>query len=391
MTRLLWIIAICTSLTMAGVSCKKKDDDKKTEKSAKAPAKPTKPNAKKNVPQPPKKPAVNIANGDDLAKRMQECTGYSNAKDMAKLLSCYTNDGEVVYVDFLPPMTTKGRKAIEGGTKTYWSAFSEAGTELAMLLVKDKTEVVTVSLSYGTNTGDYHSMKATNKKFGALGGSRAMVNAVGEITREYNYLDQGAWAGQLMGVEMPHRPARAKTGTPVIVAVSKGDDKEAKNLSSIDVVFEQMNAHDADKVMDQYTEEIKFLHQGAPEDVLGKDNTQDQLEAWFKMTTDVQVEAEWKWAAGDYVVVGVRSRGTNNGALPDGSPATNKKFDVHELHVYHLIDGKVDTEWVFGNSMTIAVQLGFAADPSEMKGDGGKGASEAAPPIKKGAPAKKAG
>jgi ketosteroid isomerase-like protein len=74
---------------------------------------------------------------------------------------------------------------------------------------------------------------------------------------------------------------------------------------------------------------------------------------------------DWVWAAGDYVVAGITTKGTNNGALPGGIEASGEPFETHQVDVYQLRDGKIGKQWLFTNGYAFAVQLGFLPDPTE--------------------------
>lgn len=79
-----------------------------------------------------------------------------------------------------------------------------------------------------------------------------------------------------------------------------------------------------------------------------------------QMTSDVDVTAEWMFAAGNYVVAGIGNKGTLDGPLAGGlGPATNEIFDMRQLDPCELRDGKIANRKIFNNAMEFAVQVGL--------------------------------
>lgn len=357
MRRILWFAALSMGMALAGsTACKGKDD--KQESASKAA---TDPKATTNdTPKTGKQPSDTSA-ADALAQRYQDCISFARTKDYDKLATCYTADAVSTSVDFLPPVVTKGREAIIKDAKQNQEQFPDSGYDLQLLLVKDDKELVSVGLTHARQEGE----DGDALKIGILGANRSVLNEQGEVTSEEVYMDQGTILSQLGASEMPARKAVDPDPAPPVVVVAEGSDTEAKNLAIVADIHDAMNAHDAAKVMELYADDIEFLYMPSPENVQGKDKLGRQLGEYFTMSKNISFTPDWAWAAGEYVVAGITTKGKNDGSLPGGMEASGENFEIHQLDVYRLRDGKVSKHWIFTNGYALAVQLDLVPDPAE--------------------------
>ncbi len=77
---------------------------------------------------------------------------------------------------------------------------------------------------------------------------------------------------------------------------------------------------------------------------------------------DVHVTIESIVADGDLVVTRCRVTGTHKGAF-HGVPATGKKINFTEMHMYRLADGKIVEQWSNVDFLTILTQIGALPAP----------------------------
>ena len=102
---------------------------------------------------------------------------------------------------------------------------------------------------------------------------------------------------------------------------------------------------------------------------IGSDPPLEGREAWkeFLRTTpfagfpDTKIVIEDIFGAGDKVTVRWSVSGTNTGELL-GMPPTGKSFEVKELTMWRLVDGKVAEAWFALDRMTQMQQLGVIPD-----------------------------
>ena len=373
MRRTFWSISLAVSLALVLPACKSKKDDKKKEPAPKVDT--TKP----NVPKEPPKPAVEKPTPESIVKRMHECMGYADARELAKFKECYAADVKSSYADAVPPMAVQGSDALVAGLQEFQKAFSDHGVQVQMAFVKDQ-DVVSVVLSHGTNDGAFMGMPATNKTMGVFSAGHVKMNDKNQIAEEVYFMDQGSMMGQLTGGEWPHRAAVPAYASEPLIVIAKGDANETTNVKMIEEMSTAFNAHDMAKTMSYYSDDARFMHMASPENVVGKEALTKSMEEYLKMTTDVKATATWTWGAGDYVLTRLTVEGTNNGPMPGGKPATNKPYKNDELNIYRIADGKIASHWIFSNGMSFAVQLGLMPNPAEMpKGGAPEAAPKAAP------------
>lgn len=79
--------------------------------------------------------------------------------------------------------------------------------------------------------------------------------------------------------------------------------------------------------------------------------------------SDVKMELQDLFAEDDRVAVRLRSMATHSGEFM-GLPATGKTYDVEEIHIFRLDDGKIAEHWHQLDSMSMMQQLGAISAPS---------------------------
>jgi len=378
MNRILRVSCILlVALAVSAVGCKKGDKNKGKEK-----AKVTEP--KKAPPPPPKK-----LTPEENAKHYAECWAAFAKKDKAGLGKCYADNAKLVSHDHLPPVEATGRDNVLAAIEAnFWTGFSDITGEPQLTMVSGN-KIVAIAFYKATNSGPIGPIPATNKEIGMLAGAYTETNDQGQAVVDEHWMDQNTIAGQLglMPKEAPPVIPVMEEGWPEkVVAIAADDDKEHANTASATAYLEAFNKHDVKALLDFYADDAVVEIWGM-KPTEGKKDIKKGLAGYFKGIPDVKEEAVWTIAAGDYVAVSSTSTGTFSGTMP-GPPkmkGTGKSFEMSDLTVVHIVDGKIEHEWIFGNGYSWAVQLGIAPSPEEMMKKMGGGA----PPAKGAAPAKK--
>ena len=299
------------------------------------------------------------------AARYVACWGFFAAGDVEQLGGCYTDDATRTEADTgMGPF--HGRDAIMGTVKTFRTAFPDAKGELRLVLVSGE-DLAGVVLVHGTQTGPLASpsgeVPASGKGIGLLELHAVHLHDQ-QADQEWWYFDQGSFLSQLGLSPAPARAAVAPTGEAPKVVAATGSEAEAKNMDIAKASFAAVNAHDADALAKTMAAGATVAFEFMPADLVGADAIRKGMAAQFTAFPDLKVEIERIFAAGDYVVAFATASGTNSGEFPPmGLHGTGKTFSHHIATVMRIADGAIAEEWLFGNGLAVAMQLGAVPPP----------------------------
>jgi predicted ester cyclase len=83
------------------------------------------------------------------------------------------------------------------------------------------------------------------------------------------------------------------------------------------------------------------------------------LATWWGAASDVHLEIDAIFAAGNLVTLRYHLRGTNDGPLA-GRPASGKPFVLHGCTILEVIDARVKRVWRYSDTLGLLQQLGTA-------------------------------
>lgn len=118
---------------------------------------------------------------------------------------------------------------------------------------------------------------------------------------------------------------------------------------------------DFDLVEEVYTEDA--VEHGPMGTVRGRAVIREQLEAFLGAFEDFSVTVEDVIAEGDMVAMRVTLRGTHVGDFL-GVAATDREFEVSNLVLTRVDDGRIAERWVIPDMVTLYRQLGLETLPS---------------------------
>ncbi len=273
---------------------------------------------------------------------------------------CYTDESTEEDVDSGED-PREGIDEIRAGTRPFWDGFTMAGDTLLTLASGD--EVITVNRLTGTHDGPYMEVAASGKKFGLLYAEVQTIDDKGRVAKVRVYFDNGTMLGQLGMTKAKVRPAEVAAGGEAPRPVITGQDAETEeaNANTVKGGFELFNKRDWKGLVALYAADAVVADQLRPADAKGAKGIDKLLKELTKAFPDAHEEVGTMWSAGDYVIAATTFTGTNKAAAPGMgiTKATKKPVKLQTLHVLRLADGKVAEQWIFGNGVALATQLGL--------------------------------
>ena len=379
MMRKTTLIVTFAALAFAAGCGKKKDEPKKTPPVT-TPTTPTTPTATTPTPVTPPPAPVPLV-GEALGKRFIECHGYWSASDKEKFKGCYAKDATSRFVDSMMP-ELKGTDAIVGNAMDFHAAFPD-GKNVPQLVLVNGRNVASVVWFTGTNTAPMkmggQEMPATGKKVGMNMLHMVTFNDANQATEEWWLMDDTTLGTQLgMPGSEGGRPVADKgmEGAPKIVVASDSDAEKA-NHASYQKATASFNSHDLKAMMADWAPDAVESDQASPADTVGTKDIEKNTKMFLTAFPDGKLTTLKSWAAGDYVVAVGTFTGTNTGAMGP-MKKTGKPVSLTVGEVTHLEAGKVKHLWRFYNGHSMAVQLGWAPDPSKMAPPAGGSTGSAA-------------
>ena len=125
------------------------------------------------------------------------------------------------------------------------------------------------------------------------------------------------------------------------------------------------NQHDLEYVRQMLADDF-VEHEEAPGiDTQDKAGALQWFETMFKAVPDMSCEIHHLIVSGDKVAIHATYRGTDEGGMMPGVPATGKSFEMGTIDIVRVTDdGKVAEHWGVGDVMGTMIQLGVIQPPS---------------------------
>lgn len=378
------LLVTFAALALAGACGKKKEATKKAPPTTATPT-PTTPTPTTPTPPPPPPKPVKLE-GADLAKRFIDCHAAWSAQEKDKFKDCYAKDATSRFVDSMAP-ENKGPDAIAAGAFDFHAAFPDGKTVPQLVLVNGR-DVASVLLFTGTNSAPMkmgpQEMPASGKKVGMNLLHMVTFDDANQVTQEWWVMDDGTFGAQLgMPGAQGGRPVNEKgmEGAPIIV-VASGSDVEKANLAGYAKGMDTFNAHDTKAMMADYADDAVESDQSSPADAVGKKAIEDGMKMFVGAFPDGKLTTLKSWAAGDYIVGVSTFTGTNTGNMGKAKK-TGKPVNLTVGEISKIEGSKIKQTWRFYNSYAMAIQLGWAPDPSKAAPPAGGSAPPTTTPATK--------
>ena len=109
----------------------------------------------------------------------------------------------------------------------------------------------------------------------------------------------------------------------------------------------------------------RFVDHSAPPG-MGKDR--EAFKTFFGMYMsafpDLEIKIDALMSEADFLTARVRTRGTHKGEFM-GIAATGKEFEIMEIHIIRLADGKMVEHWGLEDNLSLFTQLGIMTPPGQ--------------------------
>ena len=316
--------------------------------------------------EPPKEPEKPKKSAMELQRDTMIGIGEAlNAHDAKKLASFYT-EGTIVK-QAGAPQETSGREAVAQSYQKLFETFPDYKGGASRVFVKgDQTAVEWVF--NGTNKGDLHGMKATEKPVGTNGIDIEFFSPEGLIKEQHVTFDMGTILSQMGVSKQKVRPIPSIPSKPEII-VSTGGPEEAKNTETVKAIAAALSAKKEADFLAPMADNIEYDDYTQPQGMKGK---ADAKKFFKEMTTgfpDGKHTILNTIAVNDYVICEEQMEGTHKGAF-FGIPATKKPLNLKHVTVYQFTkDGKMAKGWAYANGADMAMQLGLIKPPGAKPAD----------------------
>lgn len=325
----------------------------------------TKPDTTTTDTKPPPPPPPKALTTDERVAFHDGCFADFLAEKPEFFTRCYSADSSEEMVDSGDPPAV-GTPAIAASTRPFWDGFTLQG-QVRMNLANGE-KALTIALVRGTQDGKWQGLPASGKTFGLFVAEAQNLDDQGRHGTVRNYIDLAGMMAQL-GAAPKGTKFRAPyplSDKPPVVAIGTGSDAETANVAVIQAGFDQFNKKDWKGLLSAYYSDAAISEQAAPADLQGSKAIGKYFAEIGKGFPDAQEKIEDIWGAGDFVVAETVFTGTNNGPLPSFGvkKATSKAVTLRTAHVFLLEKDKIVQQWIFGNGMTIPLQLGLIAPPA---------------------------
>jgi ketosteroid isomerase-like protein len=313
------------------------------------------------VAEPP--PAPKKLSAEEMLRRFDECMAAFDAKDFAKVESCYAADATAEIADSGEP-PAKGPAASAAMFKVFADAFNPKH-ERQLTLIKDNM-LATVFAIDGKHTGEFKGIAPTNKEFSINVFVLVEYDADGKWKSDFAVFDMATLMGHLGQRKMPFRKTAWRSETkPVVVA--SGSSMEATNLDLVKRGMDAWYKGDVEALMALTADDFEAADMTMPENVKGKKNLEKQMQEMKKAFTDCKEERQIAFfAAGDYVVDVHTSSMKNTGDIPSMKlKKTDKTIVLTGTDLFEVKDGKFQKGYFFANGMAFAMQMGLIPPPKQ--------------------------
>ncbi len=128
------------------------------------------------------------------------------------------------------------------------------------------------------------------------------------------------------------------------------------------------NAHDVERAVAIFPEDVVWHDVGSPQPFSGKDAIRQYLQGWFSAFPDIKITVKNRVITEDYVAAEIEFVGTNSGSLQlapgvPAIPATGRKVNGKGTYFVHFQNGKPVEVRSYPDAAGMIMQLGLMPLP----------------------------
>jgi steroid delta-isomerase-like uncharacterized protein len=276
------------------------------------------------------------------------------ARDAAALIDLYAEDAVVIPAS--SGMKVKGgENIVEKFFRPFWSAFPDLVSDEVVELAAGDT-VISMARTRGSHQGPMMGMPPTGKKTSFYGLAVVQIEG-GKIARQLLYADNLNFLGQLGAYPGRHRGYEENPLETAPDQLAGSSEDEPANVALVRGHLEALGRHQAAAVLEGYAADALMSNQSLPVDVRGADAIGLEIRRQLGAFSDLAIEIEGVWAAGDWVAATYVLSGTHNGPWGDIKP-TGKPIRLEAADLYRIEGGKIAEHWIFVDGMMLLAQMG---------------------------------
>lgn len=330
---------------------------------------PEAPPSAEQVPPTPRKPAPPTTyeiSPEQKRDMYLGCWSFFNSRKLEKIIDCYHEDATFEVVGSQCPVAT-GPAAYLQRLSDFLLAVPDAKAKLQLTLTFENT-VVGVALIRGTNTGPLKTpdgeIAATKKTVGFLFG-HVVDFKQNRIARDRWFRDPNTMLSQIGKSSIKGRKAITESADEKPTPIGEGSNQEKMNVGLFNNYFAAFNTHDLDRVEPMLTDDYVYSNQFAAKDYEGKAQAMKYHEKMLEAFSDMKIEHDDVFGAGDFVVGFSTFTGTNDGPLRAWGlwKGTDRPVTLRGLDILRIVDSKVQKHLYFADGSALAMQLGVLPAP----------------------------
>ena len=270
-----------------------------------------------------------------------------NAHDAKKYAASYATDASMTVYGV---GEVSGREAVASETQKWIDGFGDLKFQVGRIIQRGDMAVVEWSWA-GTHTGEFMTMKPTQRPLGVQGASVLWFSASGLVAKEHRYFDLAT----LLAQDDPKAKKDSFRAPPALPSnvethVSKGGADEDKIVDVVKSFYASLETKKEADFLAFVADDTMLDDASQPKPLKGKKDLRAYFASFTKAFTDSKRTSSTLFGADDFVVA--------EGVLEGVHAASKKPMKLHFVDVLEIKDGKtVAKGWSYSSNKEMNDQL----------------------------------